>query len=130
MSSDPKIIEQATKLGELIAEHASAKKLESATKAFEDDVTSQRAMTDYQRYAQALQQKAQQGSPIEVEDKRQLEELQQAVITNPLLANMQQAEMDYIDLLRKVDAAIVGAGGAAAEAKGASGPPPGSILGG
>jgi len=112
MASDPDIIEQATKLGELIAEHPATKKLDSATRAFESDTSAQRAMTDYQRFAQALQLKAQQGAPIEVQDKHKLEQLQQLVITNPLLANMQRAEMDYVDLLRKVDAAIVGAGGA------------------
>ena len=123
MPSEQDIIDQATKLGELIAEHDAVKQLASATQAFEADVNSQRAMADYQRFAQALQQKAQSGGAIEVEDKRKMEELQQAVITNPLLANMQRAEMDYLDLLRKVDAAIVGAGGAVAESA-AQGPPP------
>ena len=114
MASEQDILDLATQLGELIADHGSLKALNAATKAFEADINSQRAMTDYQRFAQSLQQKAQDGGAIEVEDKRKLEELQQAVIANPLLANMQRAEMDYLDLLRKVDAAIVGAGGAAA----------------
>ena len=119
MASESEIIEQATKLGEMLAGHDALKQLETATKAFEADTASQRAFTDYQRFAQTLQQKAQQGSPIEVEDKRKLDSLQQAVITNPLLANMQRAEMNYVDLLRKVDSAIVGAGGGVA----ASAPP-------
>jgi len=133
MASEKEILEQATKLGEMLASHDAAKQLESATKAFEADVNSQRAMTDYQRFAQTLQQKAQSGGAIEVDDKRKLEQLQQGVITNPLLANMQRAEMDYLDLLRKVDGAIVGAGGAATGAAmpGAGAPPAGSpILGG
>lgn len=133
MASEQDILEQATKLGELIAEHDAVKKMASATKAFEADVASQRAMADYQRFAQALQQKAQSGGAIEVEDKASLEKLQQAVITNPLLANMQRAEMDYLDLLRKVDGAIVGSGGAAmAEAMPQQGPPQAGspILGG
>ncbi len=131
MASEKDILEQATKLGELIAEHDAVKKMESATKAFEADTTSQRAMADYQRFAQTLQQKAQSGGAIEVEDKRKLEELQQAVITNPLLANMQRAEMDYLDLLRKVDGAIVGSGGPMAEAMQQAPPQAGpSILGG
>ncbi len=111
MASEKEILEQATKLGEMLASHEAFKKLTSATTAFENDVASQRVFADYQRFAQTLQHKAQQGQPIEVGDKRKLEELQQAVITNPLLANMQRAEMDYVDLLRKVDGAIVGAGG-------------------
>ncbi|MEM9346844.1 MAG: YlbF family regulator [Planctomycetota bacterium] len=132
MASEQDILEQATKLGGLLAKHDAVKKLASATKAFEADVSAQRAMTDYQRFAESLQQKAQQGSPIEVEDKHKLEDLQQAVITNPLLANMQRAEMDYLDLLRKVDGAIVGAGGAVGGmAQPGPGPSAGSpILGG
>lgn len=115
MASEQDILELATRLGELIAAHSATKKLESATKAFEADLTAQRAMADYQRFAQSLQQKAQSGGAIEVEDKRKLEQLQKAVITSPLLANMQKAEMDYLDLLRKVDGAIVAAGGPMAE---------------
>lgn len=116
MASEQDILEQAAQLGKLIAEHDATKQLESASKAFEADVNSQRAMTDYQRFAQTLQQKAQAGGAIEVEDKQKLEQLQQAVITNPLLANMQRAEMDYLDLLRKVDGAIVGSGGSVGSA--------------
>ena len=132
MATDQDILDLANKLGELIAKHSATKNLESASKAFEADVNSQRAMTDYQRFAQSLQEKAQSGSPIEVEDKRKLESLQQAVITNPLLANMQRAEMDYLDLLRKVDGAIVGAGGAVTGAPPQQGPPPAGspIMGG
>ncbi|MFN3166021.1 MAG: YlbF family regulator [Phycisphaeraceae bacterium] len=135
MASDKDILEQATKLGEMLAEHGTTKKLESASKAFEADVNSQRALADYQRFAQSLQQKAQQGQPIEVADKQKLESLQQAVITNPMLANMQRAEMDYVDLLRKIDAAIVGSGGAVAasaakpDAGQGGAPGAGSILG-
>lgn len=132
MPSEQEILDLASQIGEMIAEHDAVKKLASATQAFEADVNSQRAFTDYQRFAQTLQQKAQGGAPIEVEDKRKLEVLQQAVITNPLLANMQRAEMDYVDLLRKVDAAIVGSGGAVPQpaGPGAGAGPTSSILGG
>lgn len=125
------IIEQATKLGELIAEHETVKKLASANQAFEDDINSQRVFTDYQRFAQALQQKMQMGQPVEVADKQQMETLKQAVITNPLLANMQKAEMDYLDLLRKVDRAIISAGGEVMEPTPGPGPAPagGPVMG-
>ena len=124
MADEQEIVELAGKLGELIAEHSATQSMESAVKAFESDINSQRALTDYQRFAQSLQQKAQQGGAVEVEDKQKLEQLQQAVITNPLLANMQRAEMDYLDLLRKVDGAIVAAGGGAAQAMAPSGGQP------
>lgn len=129
MANEQEIIELASKLGELIGEHTATKAMASAAKAFEADISSQRAMTDYQRFAQSLQQKAQQGGAIEVEDKQKLEQLQQAVITNPLLANMQRAEMDYLDLLRKVDGAIVAAGGGPAQAMPDAGQPQPGPLG-
>ncbi|MEM1353367.1 MAG: YlbF family regulator [Planctomycetota bacterium] len=108
MSSTSEILDQATKLGELIAEHDTAKRLEQAVAGLQNDLNAQRAMTDLNRYAQSLEQKARQGQPIEVEEKRKLESLETAVVTNPLLTGMQKAQMDYVDLLRKVDEAITG----------------------
>jgi hypothetical protein len=46
-----------------------------------------------------------------VEDKRQLERLQKAVVMNPTLRELQMVQMDYVDLMRRVDEAMAGAGG-------------------
>jgi len=110
MAGTDEIIKQATALGELITDHPAAKSLESAVSALQSDVESQRAMTDLNRFGATLEEKAAKGQPIEVADKQKLDQFQQAVMLNPLLANFQRAQMDYVDLLRKVDGAITGRG--------------------
>ncbi len=116
MPTTAEILAAAESLGDLLAKHDAATKLESSLKALKSNVESQRVLTDYNRYLQALGEKEAAGRPIEVEDKRKLETLQKAVIMNPLLRQFQQAQMDYVDLLRKVDEAMLGKSSVAAEA--------------
>ena len=122
MASTEEIITLAAELGELIADHEASASMESAVKALQGDTASQQALGQLNQYATALEAKAAQGQPIEVADKRQMEELQQAVVLNPLLASFQRSQMAYVDLLRKVDDAITGK--PADEGAGAGAPPP------
>lgn len=85
-------------------------------------------LNDYNRLLQALAQKEAGGRPIEVEDKRKLEQLQGAVVRNPVLRDLQVAQMDYVDLLRQVDELIQG--GAPDAAPGPGGGGPGGVPGG
>jgi len=106
MPSTQEILDAAKKVGQMVAEHDATKKLESALKALESDTDAQRAIADFNRHLQTLAQKEQSGKPIEVQDKQKLESLQQAVVMNINLRNFQTAQMDYVDLLRKIDDAI------------------------
>lgn len=108
MPTTQEILDAATKLGKLIAEHDAAKRLESAAKQFNDNVDAQRLLTDYQRHVNAVGQKEASGQPIEVADKHKLEELQTKLSREPALGQLQMAQMDYLDLMRQVDAAIEG----------------------
>src|SRR5690606_31067800 len=101
-----------------------AKKFEDAVRKIESDTEAQRALNDYNRHVHKVAEKEAQGQPIEVEDKRQLERLQQAVVTNPTLRDFQVAQMDYLDLMRRGDEARTGASmgpAAGAEAPGTPG---------
>ena len=118
MPSTQEILDAAKKVGQMVASHDATQKLESSLKALEADPDAQRAITDFNRFLQALAQKEQAGKPIEVEDKRKLESLQQAVVMNIKLRNFQMAQMDYVDLLRKIDDAIVNESGDALAAIG------------
>lgn len=102
------LLKRAHELGDLIAEHPTAKKLEDVLRRLQADVEAQRAMNDYNRHLQALGDKEAQGRPIEVADKKKLEQLQNAVIKNAVLRDFQVAQMDYLDLMRRVDEAIQG----------------------
>jgi len=128
MSSTEEIVELAQKLGALLGDHDVSTGLEKALGALQGDTASQQAIAEFNRFGSELEQKAAQGQPIEVADKQKLESLQQAVVMNPLLANFQQKQMDYVDLLRQIDDAIVGKG-AAAPAPAQAGSAPSPIIG-
>jgi len=137
MPTTEEILTAAEKVGRMVADHAATQKLESALKALEKDPDAQQSVQAFNQHLQALAQKEASGKPIEVEDKRKLETLQQAVVTNIHLRNFQLAQMDYVDLLRKIDEKIGGsahdalptAGGGGAAAGGAPMGTPGAGLG-
>lgn len=122
MATTQEILQAAEALGKLIATHDTAKKFEGSIQRLQADVEAQRSLNDYNRHMQKLGEKEAGGQPIEVEDKRQLDKLQNAVIRNPLLRDFQMAQMDYLDLMRRVDEAM--AGGPAPEGIAPAGPSP------
>lgn len=106
MTSTEQIVKAATELGRLIAEHDAAKKFDEMTKKIRDDTEAQRLLTDYSRHMQTIQEKQAAGKPIEVEDKRRLEKFQQDMVANSLLRDLQLIQMDYLDLMRRVEEAM------------------------
>ncbi|MEM1108705.1 MAG: YlbF family regulator [Planctomycetota bacterium] len=106
MSDLPPILEAADALGKRIAEYPATKKLKGLLKDLDDNPDTQRLMNDLNRHQQTLAEKQAQGRPIEVEDKRKLEELQQAAAADPTFRDLQIAQMDYVDLMRQVDQRI------------------------
>lgn len=106
MAGTDQILTKARELGKLIAEHDAARKLADAVDRLKDDADAQRALNDFSRHLNALAEKQAAGKPIEVDDKRKLEQLQLAVAKNPLLRDLQVLQMDYLDLMRRVDDAI------------------------
>lgn len=110
MATTQEILAAAADLGKLIQTHAAAIKFEQVVKQLQDDIEAQRLMTDLNRHIEKLGQKEAQGQPIEVSDKKTLDELQQKVIRHPLLSQFQMVQMDYLDLMRQVDDVINAAG--------------------
>lgn len=108
MATTEQIIAAATDLGKQIADHDAAKKFDTAVKTLESDTAAQRDLNDYNRFAAQIMQKQSEGKPIEVEDKRKLETLQKSVMTSTVLRDFQMAQMDLIDLLRRIDDAMLG----------------------
>ena len=110
MSDTPAILKAADELGKLIADHPATQKFDAVLKKLKDDTEAQRLVTDLNRHRETLAEKQSAGKPIEVEDKRKLESLQQAVASHAVLRDLQMAEMDYVDLMRKVDDRLRAAG--------------------
>ena len=108
MATTTQIIEKAQALGKLIAEHDAARRFVDAVNRLRDDTDAQRVLTDMNRHTDTIAEKQAKGEPIEVADKHKLEDLRAAVAQNAVLGQFQMAQMDYLDLMRKVDDAIAG----------------------
>ena len=108
MVSTEKILKSAAELGKLIAEHESTRKFEAVAEKLQQDTDAQRLLTDYNRQMALMQEKEAKNEPIEVADKHKLEQLQNGMIQHALLRDLQMVQMDYLDLMRRVDEAIQG----------------------
>jgi len=108
MADTEKVLAAARDLGKLIAETELSKRFEKAVESLKSDTDAQRALADLNRHTTVVMQKQATGQPIEVADKQKLEQLRGAVSTNLTLGNFQMAQMDFLDLMRKVDDAISG----------------------
>jgi cell fate (sporulation/competence/biofilm development) regulator YlbF (YheA/YmcA/DUF963 family) len=117
----------ASELGKMIASHPAAKKVEEAVVKLQADVTAQRALNDFNRLMQKLEEKQASGQAVTEEEKKSIETLQAAVIKNSVLRQYQLAQMDYLDLMRQVDEVING-GGAAQEAPAAAPKAPSPLI--
>lgn len=115
MATTQEILDLAQALGKQIGTHEASIKFEKSLKLLQGDVEAQRLLNDYQRHMAKIAEKETKGDPIEVDDKRRLEDLQGQVISHPTLRDLQVSQMDYLDLMRQVDEVISGrtmAGGA------------------
>jgi cell fate (sporulation/competence/biofilm development) regulator YlbF (YheA/YmcA/DUF963 family) len=120
MATTQEVLDAARKVGQLLATHSAAQRMDNALRKLQGDREAQRVLTDFNRMMQAVAQKEAQGRPIEVDDKRKLEAAQSAVATNLLLRELQVAQMEYLELMRQIDELIEGEAGV--EAVGPAGP--------
>ncbi len=100
------LIEKATELGNLIAQHAATSSYREVNEALNSDVDAQRLLSDYNRHLQTIAEKEAAQKPIEIEDKKRLNDLQGKLATDPILSKMQIAQMDYLDLMRHIETAM------------------------
>lgn len=100
------IINLAQQLGEAISSSPQAAALRSIRQqmAGQDDLTT--LMTDYQKQMDKLAQLEQEGKPIEVDDKHSLRDLHDNLVSNPVFKKFNEAQMEYVDLMRKVNEAM------------------------
>lgn len=106
MATTDEILAAARDVGKLVRDHKAITDLQAAAKQLRDDTDAQRALADFERAVQAVAQKESQGQPVEVEEKRKLESLQQKVVSNATLRAFQMAQMEMLDLRRRIDEAI------------------------
>ncbi len=123
MTTTDAILKAAGDLGKLIADHEASSEIKSVETALKDDLETQRLLNDFERHAHKLNEKQQNNQPIEVAEKHKLQEYQQALGSNLLVQRLQKTQMNYLDLLRKVNIAIAEATNTDDDTQGNTQPP-------
>jgi cell fate (sporulation/competence/biofilm development) regulator YlbF (YheA/YmcA/DUF963 family) len=127
----PQIMEEAEKLGRLAAQHPAVARYKQAQKAMADDAEASRLMAEFERHYETLARQEQAGMHVTDAQRMQLEALQSRIVSNLKIKALNVAQVDFVDLLRKISQAIQrqvvesspGGGAKAAPTGGAAGAP-------
>lgn len=124
------ILDEAEKLGQLVAQHPAVARFRDAQKAVASDPEAGRLLADFDRHIETLGRQEQSGLPITDAQRMQVESLQNRIVSHLKIKAMNMAQVDFVDLLRKVSQTIQrpaaemiggGAGGAGGAQGGAGG---------
>jgi cell fate (sporulation/competence/biofilm development) regulator YlbF (YheA/YmcA/DUF963 family) len=115
------ILDEAEKLGQLVSQHPAVDRYKQAQKAVADDAEASRLMADFERAYAKLAQQAEAGLPVTDAQRDQLESIQSKIVSHIKVKNLNLAQVEFVDLLRKVGQTIQKplAGGAGPAAPGA-----------
>jgi cell fate (sporulation/competence/biofilm development) regulator YlbF (YheA/YmcA/DUF963 family) len=122
------IIQEAEKLGQLVAQHQAVARYKQAQKSVAEDPEAGRLLADFDRQLETLGRQEQAGMPVTDAQRMQLESLQSRIISHIKIKNLNMAQVEFVDLLRRVTQTIqrqvVDVSGGAAGGGGAGGPAP------
>ena len=100
------ILAEADRLGQLVAQHPAVERYKNAQKAVAEDADANRTMAEFERQLESLARQEQTGMPVTDAQRQQLESLQSRIVSNVKVKNLNMAQVDFIDLLRKVTQTI------------------------
>lgn len=100
------ILQQARRLGRAIHDSPQARALRQAQKAFDDDPDAGKLFEEAREQMDKVRRLEQANQPVEVADKHRLDELQNRLAASETFKRYSSAQVDYLDLMRKVDQAM------------------------
>ena len=100
------ILDEAEKVGRMVAEHPAVEKYRNAQRAVAEDPEASRALAEFERQLETLGRQEQAGMPVTDAQRQTLEQLQSRIISNIKVKALNMAQVDFIDLLRKVTQTI------------------------
>jgi cell fate (sporulation/competence/biofilm development) regulator YlbF (YheA/YmcA/DUF963 family) len=102
------IVAEADKLGQLVAQHPAVAKYRQAQKSVAEDPDAGRLLKEFDRTLETLGRQEQSGQPVTDAQRTQLESLQMQIMSHIKIKALNMAQMEFIDLLRKVNQAVQG----------------------
>jgi cell fate (sporulation/competence/biofilm development) regulator YlbF (YheA/YmcA/DUF963 family) len=103
---DNNIKELAEKLGQAIANTSAAADLRRLRGELESQPEITKTLQEFNEHSEKLAQLEAENKPIEVDDKRKLQELHNQLVSSDLFKRYTTAQMEYVDLMRKVSDTI------------------------
>ena len=97
------ILSLAQKLGDLVAAHPAVAKYKEAQKMVAGDPDAGRLMSEFDRQLETLSRQEASGMGITDAQRRSLESLQSQIMSHIKIKNLNMAQVDFVDLLRKVN---------------------------
>ena len=100
------IMQEAEKLGQLVAQHPAVARYKQAQKAVAEDPEAGRLLADFDRQLETLGRQEQSGMPVTDAQRMGLESLQSRIISHIKIKALNMAQVEFVDLLRKVTQTI------------------------
>ena len=100
------LMTEAEKLGRLVAQHPAVARYKSAQKSVSDDPEAGRLLADMDRQIESLSRQEQSGLPITDAQRAALESAQSRVVSHIKIKNWNLAQVEFVDLLRKITQTI------------------------
>ena len=100
------IMDEAEKLGRLVAQHPAVERYKQAQKAVAEDPEASRLLADFERTLAKLDQQAQAGLPVTDAQRDQLEAMQGKIISHIKVKALNMSQVEFVDLLRRITQTI------------------------
>ena len=100
------IMEAAEKLGQMVAQHPAVDKYKAAQKSLQEDPDATRLMNEFNRQLMTLARQEESGMPVTDQQRRSLEGMQSQLAAHLKVKNLNMAQVEFVDLMRKVSDAI------------------------
>jgi cell fate (sporulation/competence/biofilm development) regulator YlbF (YheA/YmcA/DUF963 family) len=101
-ATEQEILDQAKKLGDLVAQHPAIAKYRDAQRSVSQDPDASRLLAEFDRQLETLARQEQSGMSVTDAQRRSLESLQAQIASQLKVKALSIAQVDYMDLLRKV----------------------------
>ena len=99
-------MDEAEKLGRLVAQHTAVERYKHAQKAVAEDPDASRLLADFERNLAKLDQQAQAGLPVTDAQRDQLEAMQSKIVSHIKVKALNMAQVEFVDLLRRITQTI------------------------
>jgi cell fate (sporulation/competence/biofilm development) regulator YlbF (YheA/YmcA/DUF963 family) len=100
------ILDEAAKIGELLLQHPAIARYKQARKTVEEDSEATRLLGELDRQVDAIQRQRQAGIPPTDAQQQTIESLQNKIVSHIKIKALNMAQVEFVDLLRKITQTI------------------------